>query len=272
MPLQETQRGRAVERLVDVMDRLLAPDGCPWDREQTLETLKPFLIEEAYEVLEAIDDTPAEHCDELGDLLFQIVFQSALRARAGAFGIDDVAQAIVDKLVRRHPHVFDDKHAKAKDSTEVLTQWAELKAQERAAKGLPERKPRTLDGVTRSLPALMRALQVQERAARVGFDWPDASGPRAKVDEELAELDAAPDAARAEAELGDLLFAVVNLARKRGLDAEQALRGATARFQRRFEWIEDRLGEQGRTPAASNLDEMDALWNAAKRALAASVT
>jgi len=263
--------GSSLARLVAIMDRLLAPDGCPWDREQTLETLKPYLVEEAYEVLDAIDDTPREHCDELGDLLLQIVFQSALRARAGDFGIDDVAEAVVSKLLRRHPHVFGDR--KVSGAEEVLQQWHELKAAERAAKG--GQRKRTLDGIARSLPALLQATRLQERAAGVGFDWPDAAGPRGKVSEELGELDAALASGQrehAEAELGDLLFAVVNLARKVGLDAEQALRKASERFARRFAWVEDRLAERGKNPAASDLAEMDALWDAAKVALSAPVT
>jgi MazG family protein len=254
-----TRPGESLADLVAVMKRLLAPDGCPWDREQTLDTLRSYLLEETYEVLEAIETgTPAEHCEELGDLLMQIVFQAELRTAEGRFEIDDVVRSIRDKLVRRHPHVFGD--ATAKTSSEVLAQWQELKDKE---------KPRrTLDGVPAALPALTRALRLSERAAQVGFDWPDVAGCRAKVSEESGEVDqaiASGDRDRVEHELGDLLFAIVSLARKLGHDPEAALRGANARFTSRFEYIEDRLRERGRAPRESNLDEMDALWNDAKR-------
>ena len=247
--------------LCGVMARLLAPDGCPWDREQTLDTLKPFLLEETYELLEALEGgDPRAHCEELGDVLFQLVFQAALREAAGAFSMDDVITGIADKLRRRHPHVFGE--TKLETSEQVLKQWGELKDKE---------KPRrTLDGVPRAMPALARAQKLTERASAVGFDWPDAAGPRAKVDEEQAELDEAVragDPARVRAEVGDLLFAVVNLARKHGVDAETALRQTSDRFVARFEAIEDRLRERGRTPREASLEEMDALWNEVKRAL-----
>jgi MazG family protein len=251
--------GHALTDLVAVMKRLLAPDGCPWDREQTLETLKSYLLEETYEVLEAIEGgTPAQHCEELGDLLMQIVFQSELRQAEGHFTVDDVARGIADKLRRRHPHVFGD--AKGVDTSEkVLDQWSKLKEKE---------KPRrTLDGIPLALPALTRAMKLSERAAQVGFDWPDAAGCRAKVTEELAEIDKAiaegnPD--RVRQELGDLLFAVVSLSRKLGHDPESALRGTMDKFSDRFRYIEDRLRERGKSPRESNLEEMDALWDEAK--------
>ena len=244
--------------LCEVMARLLAPDGCPWDREQTLDFLKPFLLEETYELLEALadDDVPA-HREELGDVLFQIVFQAALREAEGAFTMDDVIAGIADKLRRRHPHVFGDN--KLETSAEVLQQWGELKEKEKAR--------RTLEGVPRAMPALARAQKLTERAAAVGFDWPDTAGPRAKVDEEVAEVDEAVtsgDATRVRAELGDLLFAVVNLARKHGVDAETALRETSERFVTRFEAVEDRLRTRGRTPRESTLAEMDALWDEVK--------
>jgi MazG family protein len=251
--------GEKFTQLTEIMRRLLAPGGCPWDREQSLETLKPYLIEEAYEVLEAMDGEPREHCDELGDLLFQVVFQSALRQQAGQFDVDDVAQAICDKLVRRHPHVFGD--AKVSGSEEVLQNWEKIKATERAAKGVE----RTLHGLPVALPALARALRMQDKASRVGFDWPSAEGPRQKIDEELRELDQAPADGR-QAELGDLLFAIVNWARKQGLDAEEALRASTRKFQSRFEFIEDRLAEKGQRPGGQSLEELDALWDQAKKA------
>ncbi len=254
-----TQRpGESLADLVTVMKRLLAPDGCPWDREQTLLTLRTFLLEETYEVLDAIEHgTPAEHCEELGDLLMQIVFQAEVRAAEGAFTIDDVVRGIADKLIRRHPHVFGD--AKAETSDQVLDQWAKLKQKE---------KPRrTLDGVPMALPALTRALKLSERAAQVGFDWPDVAGCRAKVAEELTEIDqalVAGDKNALEHEIGDLLFATVSLARKAGVDPEAALRGCMTKFTSRFEHIEDRLKERGKTPRESDLAEMDALWNEAK--------
>jgi MazG family protein len=259
-PASDARPGSAFCDLVEVMRRLLAPDGCPWDREQTLATLKPFLLEETYELLEAMDaPEPAHHREELGDVLFQVVFQAAIQARAGAFDIDDVCAGIAEKLVRRHPHVFDDKTVEG--SAQVLRNWSELKQAEKGRR-------RTLDGVPRALPALARAEKLGSRAAMVGFDWPDAVGPRAKVDEELRELDlalAAGDMAAAHAEVGDLLFAVVNLARKVGIDAESALAGTTTRFERRFAHVEDALAARGKNPRTSTLAEMDALWDEAKR-------
>jgi MazG family protein len=260
--------GASLAELCDIMRRLLAPDGCPWDREQSLESLRPYLIEEAFEVLEAMETgSPAEHCEELGDLLMQVVFQSALREQEGAFAIDDVVRSISDKLIRRHPHVF--AEARADTADQVLLQWEEIKRRERGEKqaGAGAQVPRTLAGVPLALPALARAQQVSARAARVGFDWPDVQGCRDKVGEELAELDraiTAGDRAAVEHELGDLLFAAVSLARKLGCDAEAALRACTRRFNARFEHIEDRLRERGLTPAESNLTEMDALWDEAK--------
>ncbi len=262
----ETQRGHAFTRLVEVMGRLLAPGGCPWDREQTLESLRPYLVEETYEVLDVMTgDDPAEHCEELGDLLMQIVFQAAIRGSAGEFDVDDVANAISDKLVRRHPHVFGD--ATADDAKQVLQQWSEIKAQERRAKGGGDGPDRTLRGVPRSMPALARAQQLSVRASRVGFDWPDVAGCRAKVSEELEEIDqaiAGGNSDEVEAEIGDLLFALVSLSRKLDIDAEGALRKTTDRFASRFEFIEDQLHADNRSPKQSNLEEMDRLWQAAK--------
>jgi MazG family protein len=263
-PLPGKQTGAEVTKLVGLMQRLLAPDGCPWDREQTLETLVPYLVEETYEVVDALAAGDADdHREELGDLLLQIVFQSELRFAEGRFGIDDVARGIVAKLVHRHPHVFGD--VVAKDADAVLANWAKLKAKEKAKKG----KHGALDGVPKSAPALLRATRTGEKAGAVGFDWPDADGPRAKVDEELREFDEARgggDRARMQAELGDLLFAAVNLARKLGLDAEQALRDATDRFARRFGHLEKALAAQGRAVADAPADEQDRLWEDAKRA------
>jgi MazG family protein len=255
------------------MKTLLGPDGCPWDREQSLDSLRPYLVEETFEVLDALESgTPAEHCEELGDLLFQVVFQSELRNAAGAFAIDDVVRSIVDKLVRRHPHIFGT--AEADTSEAVLVKWDQIKAEERRAKAKargedPEAAARrsALDGVPLSMPGLARAQALTARAARVGFDWPDADGPRTKVTEELAELDdavASGDQAAVERELGDVLFAAVNLARKHGVDADAALRGTVRRFRDRFRYVETGLEERGTNTAEATLEEMDALWDEAK--------
>src|SRR5829696_9145734 len=185
-PLAGKQTGAEVSKLVGLMQRLLAPGGCPWDREQTLATLVPYLVEETYEVVDALaSGNVADHREELGDLLLQVIFQSELRHTEGAFGIDDVARGIVEKLVRRHPHVFGE--VKAQNSEEALASWAKLKGEEKAKQG----KKGALDGIPRSAPALLRASRAGEKAGAVGFDWPDASGPRKKVDEELGELDRA---------------------------------------------------------------------------------
>jgi tetrapyrrole methylase family protein / MazG family protein len=253
----------AIDRLLAIMERLRAPGGCPWDREQTLATLRPYLLEETYEVLEAIDDgDPREHCEELGDLLLQIVFQAQLANEAGQFAFADVAQAISDKLVSRHPHVFGD--AQVKDAEGVLRQWALLKRKEKEAKG---KGKSVLEGVPRELPALARAERLTEKASRIGFDWPDASGAREKVAEELGELDAAiasGDRAHVEHELGDLLFAVANLARKLALPPEEALRGAVGRFIERFEHVERGLERAGVPHGTATLEQMDVLWEEAK--------
>jgi MazG family protein len=264
-PLPGKQTGAEVSKLVGLMQRLLAPGGCPWDREQTLATLVPYLVEETYEVVDAIaSGNVADHGEELGDLLLQIVFQSELRHAEGAFGIDDVARGIVTKLVRRHPHVFGE--VVAKNADDVLANWAKLKAAEKAEKG----KHGALDGIPRSAPALLRATRAAEKAGAVGFDWPDAAGPRAKIDEELSELDEAwraGDRAAMEHELGDVLLAVANLSRKLNIDAESALRAATDRFAARFGHIEKALAAQGRAVADASAEEQDRLWDAAKLAL-----
>jgi len=262
MPI--TQRGANFPELVEIMQKLLAPDGCPWDREQTLQTLEPFLIEEAYEVLEAIDiDDAREHCEELGDLLFQIVFQAELRAREGKFGIEDVVRAIATKMRRRHPHVFGD--VKVKDSDEVLANWGKLKEAEHKEKGIQRR---ALEGVPVNLPALLRAQRIGEKAAAVGFDWPDIAGVREKVVEELAEIDDAVksgDPAAIEHEVGDLLLAASRLAAKLGVAPEDALRSALRRFQGRFEAMEDRVIERGAKVADTPLEELDRIWNEVKK-------
>jgi MazG family protein len=282
-PLPGKQTGAEVTKLVGLMQRLLAPDGCPWDREQTLETLIPYLIEETYEVIDALHEgTVEDHREELGDLLLQVVFQAELRHAEGKFGIDDVARGIVAKLVHRHPHVFGE--VKAENTAQALASWAKLKAEEKAAKAAKAAEaakaagdggaeagakppPSALDGIPKSAPALVRAFRAGEKAAGVGFDWPDAAGPRDKITEELAELDqacAGGDRAAMTRELGDLLFATVNLARKLGLDAESALRECTARFARRFASMEQAAGARGQALRELDLDEQNRLWDAAK--------
>jgi len=263
-PLPGKQTGAEVTKLVALMQRLLAPDGCPWDREQTLATLVPYLVEETYEVVDALaSGNVTDHREELGDLLLQVIFQSELRFTEGAFGIDDVARGIVTKLVRRHPHVFGE--VKAQNADEALASWAKLKAEEKSRQG----KKGALDGIPKSAPALLRASRAGEKAGAVGFDWPDATGPRRKIDEELGELDralASGDKAQIESELGDVLFATVNLARKLGLDAESALRAATERFARRFAHLEETLAAQGKAVRDASPEEQDRLWEAAKAA------
>jgi MazG family protein len=253
------QDGRSLHRLVTIMQRLLAPNGCPWDREQTLESLRPYVIEEAHEVVDAIDrGAPAELREELGDLLLQIVFQSELARAQGWFGPDDVVSAICDKLVRRHPHVFGD--VQVSDSNEVIANWEAIKAEEKPTRGV-------LDGVPRALPALLRAVRVGEKAARVGFDWPSVSGARAKVDEELAELDDAlqsGDQSRVAQELGDVLFALVSVARKAELDPEAALRGTLDRFTERVRNTELRAQSRGQKLSQLTPEALDALWREVK--------
>lgn len=258
---------RSIDRLLQIMARLRDPEGgCPWDIEQNFASIAPYTIEEAYEVADAIERGDFDDLrDELGDLLLQVVFHAQMAKEEGRFEFDDVVEAISDKLVRRHPHVFADIEADTPEAVSRL--WEANKAEERAAKA-PEKASSVLDGVTLGLPALMRAEKLQKRAARVGFDWPDASGADAKIDEELAELRAemtdTPDPERLEAELGDLLFATVNLARHIGVDPETALRGASARFEQRFRHVEQALSEQGRSAHDADLAELDRLWDKAK--------
>ncbi|MEM1059823.1 MAG: nucleoside triphosphate pyrophosphohydrolase [Verrucomicrobiota bacterium] len=254
-----------IERLRAIMAKLRAPEGCPWDREQTHESIKPQLIEEAYEVLEAIDGgRPDDLREELGDLLLHVVFHAQIEAEAGRFTFDDVATAVADKLVRRHPHVFGE--VRADTSEEVLRNWDEIKRAEK-----PERTG-PFDGVPRALPALMRAQEVQKKAAKTGFDWPDAAGPLEKVREEAAELEAEVQRAAGSGlaghelaeELGDLLFAAVNLARHQKLDAEQCLTLAVDKFIRRYGRMTQLLVAEGKDPASTPLAEMDAAWDRAK--------
>ncbi len=251
-----------LDRLLAIMARLRDPQsGCPWDVAQSFRTIAPYTIEEAYEVAEAAeaDDTPALK-EELGDLLLQVVFQSRMAEEAGQFVFDDVAGAISDKMVRRHPHVFADVAIESPEAQTVA--WEEQKAGERQAKGAAS----ALDGVGVGMPALTRAVKLQRRAARVGFDWPNVEPVLDKIDEEIAEVCVAmgEGPARIEDEIGDLLFAVVNLARKLDTDPEKALRGASRKFERRFRRVETLLTEQGKLPGTASLDEMEALWVTAK--------
>lgn len=243
-----------INRLLGVMARLRDPDGgCEWDLAQSFATIAPYTIEEAYEVADAINGgNPAAICDELGDLLLQVVFHSQIAADEGLFAFDDVATAISDKMERRHPHIFGDV-----TTSDVRLQWEQIKANERASDGSES----ALDGVALSLPALLRAEKLQSRAARVGFDWPDSDGPRDKIAEELAEVAAATDDAHRHEEVGDLLFAVANYARKLGVDPEAALRDANLKFARRFAAME---ANAGGSLAGLSLDEQEAHWQAVK--------
>lgn len=258
-----------IDRLRAIMTRLRDPaTGCPWDVDQTFASIAPYTVEEAYEVADAIRrDDLTDLREELGDLLLQVVFHAEMARERGAFDFDDVATAIADKLIRRHPHVFGT--ASADSPGAVVTSWEAIKAAERAAKGTDTQAPASaLDGVAVTLPALLRAHKLQSRAARVGFDWGAAGPVLDKIEEEIAELRAelaAGDPARLADELGDVLFAVVNLARHLKIDAEQALTGTNEKFERRFRRVEQQLGEQGKTPSEAGLDAMEAAWVAAKR-------
>ena len=247
-----------LERLLEIMRRLRAPDGCPWDREQTFATIAPYTIEEAYEVADAIER------GNLGDLLLQVVFHARMAEERGEFDFADVARAISDKMVRRHPHVFAD--AAYEGLAEQTAGWEAIKAAERAEK---VKVAGVLDDVPVALPALTRAVKLSKRAARVGFVWPSTREVVAKLHEEVAELEAeiaAGELDKAREELGDVLFVIANLARTLGVEPEDALRGTNAKFVRRFRYIEARLRERGRAPEQSDLAEMDALWDEAKAA------
>jgi tetrapyrrole methylase family protein/MazG family protein/ATP diphosphatase len=267
-PQLEGQTGDSFSRLVSLMQRLLAPDGCPWDREQNESSLRRYVLEEACEVIDAIDaGDDALLCEELGDLALQVAFLSELARRRRAFGPDDVMLAICTKLVRRHPHVFGAVEATSPDQVEA--NWERIKLEEKAGRSL-------LDGVPRSLPALQRASQTSRRAAQVGFDWDDESGARRKVDEELGELDqarATEGAERVAEEFGDLLFAMVNWARHLGVEPEQALRQACDKFRSRFDDVEASVlrargdwprDERGKPTKGVPLDELERYWEATK--------
>lgn len=253
-----------LDRLRAIMVRLRDPvTGCPWDVEQTFSTIAPYTLEEAYEVADAIERGDFDELkSELGDLLFQVVFHARMAEEQGLFDFDAVAGAIADKLERRHPHVFGDEAAKT-DAVSQKARWEDIKAAERKARA----QHGVLDDVPVGLPALARAAKLTKRAARVGFDWPSTSEVFAKLDEEVAELKveiATGSSERMKDEVGDLLFVVANLARKLGIEPEDALRGSNAKFVRRFAFIEAELAKDGRTPDQSDLTEMDALWNGAK--------
>jgi len=267
---------RPIDRLLEIMSALRTPvTGCPWDLEQSFATIAPYTIEEAYEVADAIERGDLDDLkDELGDLLLQVVFHAQMATEADAFDFDDVAAAISDKMVRRHPHVFGDGQADAPDA--VKAQWETIKAEEsreraerRAGKGLAADDERFLDAVPVALPALLAALKLQKKAARVGFDWPETVAVIDKIREELGEVEAElaglpASRDRLEDEIGDLLFAVANLARHLKIEPEAALRRTNAKFRRRFGHIEDRLRASGQSLDAASLNEMEAHWQAAK--------
>jgi MazG family protein len=284
--------GDRFERAVSIMARLRAPGGCPWDREQTFDSIKPYTLEETYEVLEAIDnrDWP-ELAGELGDLLLQVLFYSEMANEQGSFSIDDVLDRLADKLIGRHPHVFGD--VKADTPAEVLRNWEALKAEEKKKRdGGPKSEPESiLSGVSSAMPALLEAHKLSSRAANIGFDWPQVEGLFDKLREETAELQEhlkefpapgpqppgrgvagsgqpkIPDdlRQRLEGEVGDLFFVLVNIARYLSLDSESSLRKTNRKFRRRFQWMEDRLRASGRTPQQASMQELESLWQQAKQ-------
>jgi MazG family protein len=247
----------SIYRLREIVARLRAPDGCPWDREQTHESLKPHLVEECYELIDAIDDRDDETMrEELGDLLLQVVMHAQMASEEGRFDFDSVAGSIAEKLVRRHPHVFSDTKLSTSDA--VLRQWDAIKRHEK------KDRESVLDGVPRLLPALARAQKIQSKAARIGFDWPDSAGSLEKVKEEVAELEQAKSHEQLADELGDLLFALVNFARKSELEAEDLLEAATRKFSDRFRQMEILAEKLGVRLSSLTLAEMDRLWDEVK--------
>ncbi len=266
--------GARFERLVEIMRTLRAPGGCPWDREQTPASLRPFVLEETYEVLEAIEaGNPAHLCEELGDFLFEAVFLAQMSSESGDFEIGDAIDAINDKLVRRHPHVFArPEGAQTLTSEQVVEKWETLKARERAAGGVESARVKTtLSGIPKTLPSLLRAYEISARAAAVGFDWSRATDVLDKIEEEVAEVrrevesGATGQLSRAEEEMGDLLFAIANLSRKLGIEPEAALRRATEKFTARFDTMEQAFAVRGRPLSEATLEEMEAEWQRVKR-------
>jgi MazG family protein len=273
MPSMAESAGVKFDKLVEIMRVLRSPNGCPWDREQTHATLRPFVLEETYEVLDAIDSgDPSQLREELGDFLFEAVFLAQLSHEAGDFSIGEAIDAICEKLVRRHPHVFARGEGEATiSSNQVLVNWEEIKARERAAAGQPTTKPKTtLSGVPKTLPALLRAYETSERAARVGFDWAGPGDVLDKIEEEVAEVRAEvergsmTDPARAEEEMGDLLFAMANLSRKLGIEPEAALRRANEKFTARFDGVEQAFTSRGESISDATLEQMEAEWQKVK--------
>lgn len=257
-----------IQKLVDLVERLRSENGCPWDRVQTRETLKPMLIEEAYEVLDALDSVnPAELREELGDLLFQVIFHAQIAHEKGEFQLTDIIDRLHEKMVRRHPHVFGD--ADMRTSQEVLQNWEDIKAAEKGVQSSanPNSEKSLLDGIPSRLPALLQAYQMTAKASRVGFDWPRLEDIFIKLQEELSELQEAcaeGNAGKVAGEVGDLLFVAVNVARFLGIDPETALTRSNRKFSRRFRYIESAIKRQGRELKDANLAEMDSLWEEAK--------
>ena len=267
--------GARFERLVEIMAALREPGGCPWDREQDLDTLKPMLIEEAYEVVDAVENRDYDGlAEELGDLLLHVVFHARLCEEDGRFGIGDVVDGVCEKLIRRHPHVFGDEDAS--DADQVLASWEAIKKREKQEKkerlGADSGAGSILDGIPPTLPVLLRAHKISSRAVRAGFDWPDIEVVFDKLQEEIAELreamarlDADGSPEEIEGEIGDAFFVLVNIARFLGVDSESALRRSNRKFERRFRYVENALAERGRTVDEATLDEMEAMWLEAKR-------
>ncbi len=264
-PTDFSELGPLFVKLIEIVHRLRAPDGCPWDRKQTPETLKKYVIEEAHEVFDAIgEETPLAVCEEIGDLLFLLIFLAYLYEEAGNFRIRDMLKLCAEKMIRRHPHVFGEKSLN--EAEEVVAQWQKIKEKEAREKG---QKSSVLGNLPRSLPALQRAFRLGERASRVGFDWKRPEELFEKLNEEISELREALERQEKDAlaeEIGDLLFTVVNLARKLGINPEEALRQTNDKFVRRFQEIEKRAEEQGKKLGEMSLEEMDALWEEAKKA------
>ena len=265
--------GARFDRLVDIMRALRAPDGCPWDREQTLASLRPFVLEETYEVLEAIENgSPADLRDELGDYLYEVVFLAQISEEAGDFSITDAIDAVCEKLVRRHPHVFArEERDRSITTDQVNEQWETIKARERAAAGQDAARPKTtLSGVPKTLPSLLRAYEISARAAAVGFDWAKPADVVGQIEEEVAEVrrevesGATGDLSRAEEEMGDLLFAIANLSRKLRIEPEAALRRANEKFTRRFDAVEQAFTARGRSLQDATLEEMEDEWQRVK--------